>query len=228
MTNCMTSTPANTWTRAPGTPSLLLLTRIIYVLCTTLGSTEAIYFIEYIMEHISQQLATDSINIKQLNYYKNGDTTITNQTLTYCNIADLTKQLLASATYADRVKDIVTFNQSNRWRKRGISVVPVKYGSIWNGNQYGILISIFHGDGSVAVAHAGSEMGQGINTKVAQVVARELGIPLEMVHNRPLNTMINPNATSTGGSVTSELVCLVSAEDGFNWLASFVMISTQI
>ncbi|OQV18343.1 Xanthine dehydrogenase [Hypsibius exemplaris] len=191
MTNCKTNLPANTWTRAP-------------------GSTESIFFIEYIMEHIAQTLGKPSIDVKRANFYKNGDRTITGQPLKDFTLAELTDSFLTSASYRQRLQDAATFNLNNRWRKRGISVTPMKYGSTWNGNNFNCFISIFHSGGTVAVSHGGVEMGQGINTKVAQVVAYELGIPLDLVSIKPNFSLTNANANSTGGSVTSELVSLAA------------------
>lgn len=71
-------------------------------------------------------------------------------------------------------------------------------------------VAIYHRDGTVVVSHGGTECGQGINTKVAQVAAYTLGIRLDMVSVKPSNNVIGANAITTGGSVTSDLVCLVS------------------
>ena len=59
--------------------------------------------------------------------------------------------------------------QANRWRKRGLSVVPVRWGVDWRGGKYSSLVSVYHADGSVAVAHGGVEVGQGVNTKVREL-----------------------------------------------------------
>ena len=72
------------------------------------------------------------------------------------------------------------------------------------------LISVYGGDGSVSVAHNGIEMGQGINTKVAQCVAAELGIDVSMVKVKPVTNLTNPNGAITGGSAGSESNCAVS------------------
>ena len=70
-------------------------------------------------------------------------------------------------------------------------------------------VSIFHGDGSVAVSIGSIEMGQGLNTKVAQTTAHVLGIPLEMISIKPTNTLTSANDVVTGGSMGSEISCYV-------------------
>lgn len=97
----------------------------------------------------------------------------------------------------------------NRWRKRGISIVPMKY-PIDYFFGYPAYVAIYHMDGTVAVSHGGIECGQGINTKVAQVTAHALGIPLEMISVKANDNLISANSLATGGSMTSELVCFVS------------------
>lgn len=71
-------------------------------------------------------------------------------------------------------------------------------------------VAIYHRDGTVVISHGGTECGQGINTKAAQVAAYTLGIRLDMVSVKPSNNVVSANAITTGGSVTSDLVCLVS------------------
>ncbi|GAU94198.1 hypothetical protein RvY_06020 [Ramazzottius varieornatus] len=193
MTACKTNTPPNTWTRAP-------------------GSTEAIYFIEHVMEHIAKFLNKPSIDVKYLNLFKNGDKCITGQTIDNCNLTDLTQQFLKNVEYQKRFNAVQIFNKESRWRKKGISVTPMKYGVVWNSNLYNCFVTIFHNGGAVAVAHGGSEIGQGINTKVAQAVAYELGISMELISIKPNMSLTNANATSTGGSVTSELVTLAALD----------------
>ena len=95
-------------------------------------------------------------------------------------------------------------------------MVPMRYDhnlGMFNGLKYHCLISVFGGDGSVSVAHNGIEMGQGINTKVAQVVAFELGIDVSMVKIKAVTALTNPNGATTGGSAGSECNVLVSELD---------------
>ena len=120
--------------------------------------------------------------------------------------------LLSSADYEARLSAAQTYNAANKWKKRGMSLVPMRYDHFigdWIGVKFNCVISVYGGDGSVAVAHGGVEMGQGLNTKVAQVVAYELGIDVSMVKIKPVRTITNPNGFATGGSVGSESNCMV-------------------
>ncbi|XP_049767938.1 uncharacterized protein LOC126101302 [Schistocerca cancellata] len=168
-----TDIPSNTWCRAPGT-------------------TEGIAFTENIMEHIAKVLGKDAIEVKLKNLPKN-DT----------NIADMVPYWKNKSDYPNRVLAIQDFNKKNRWRKRGISIVPMKYRFDYLGNFHAI-VSVYASDGTVSVSHGGIECGQGINTKVAQVCAHALGVPLQFVSVKPSNVLTSPNNMVTGGSIASE------------------------
>ena len=90
------------------------------------------------------------------------------------------------------------------WKKKGISLVPIKYSHNYFGTKYNVQIAVYHDDGI--------EMGQGINTKVCQVVARELGVAMDMVRVKVTNNLTNPNGSVTGGSMGSECNCSVSCD----------------
>ena len=105
--------------------------------------------------------------------------------------------------------EILYFLQENIWQKKGISLIPIRYGHNYWGTRYHVNISVYQGDGSVAVTHGGIEMGQGINTKVAQVVASELGVDLDKVRVKPSNNFANVNGSVTGGGMGSECNCSV-------------------
>lgn len=111
--------------------------------------------------------------------------------------------------YQQRQEDIAEFNAKNRWIKRGLAVVPIQYFVISYGSMPAF-VAIYHHDGSVVVSHGGIECGQGINTKAAQVAAYALGIPLDLVSVRSMSNVISANATWTGASSTSDMVCHVS------------------
>lgn len=110
--------------------------------------------------------------------------------------------------YYDRKKKINNFNSKNRWIKRGIAITPMEWPLVSIGGLPAY-VAIYHRDGSVVISHGGTECGQGINTKAAQVAAYTLGISLDMVSVKATNNVIGANAITTGGSVTSDLVCYV-------------------
>jgi xanthine dehydrogenase/oxidase len=112
--------------------------------------------------------------------------------------------------YYKRKSEINEFNAKNRWTKRGIAVVPMRFHIEYFGSLHA-LVSVLHRDGSVAITVGGIEMGQGLNTKVAQSAAAILGIPLEKISIKPSNSTTAPNAIVTGGSIGSEVSCFVSA-----------------
>ncbi|XP_074027296.1 uncharacterized protein isoform X2 [Leptinotarsa decemlineata] len=171
-----TDNASPTWTRAPGT-------------------LEGLAAIESIMEHIARELNLDPTVVRLANLNKSKYPKI----LAYWN--DMT-------TWADietRKKSVQSYNEANRWKKRGMSLVPM----VWTLEiqlQFSALVSVFH-DGGVAVSHGGIEMGQGINTKVAQMCAYKLGITLDQVSIKPSYNVIAANSGITGGSLTTEVIC---------------------
>lgn len=112
------------------------------------------------------------------------------------------------AEYRERKTEIDKYNAANRWVKKGIAIVPMKYYMFYVGAMHGI-VSIYHGDGTVAISTGGVEMGQGLNTKVIQVASHVLGIPMDKFVIKPSNTLINPNDVGSVASVTSEISCYV-------------------
>jgi xanthine dehydrogenase/oxidase len=187
---CKTNLPANTSVRSP-------------------GSFPAIAIIESIVEHVAASINKDPLQVRLMNFYQKGDLTPTGQPLTYFNVDTLTSQLITSSNYRDRINEIKEFNKANRWKKRGISLTPVKWNVGWQGAGFNCFLSIYANDGSVSVSHGGIEMGQGIHTKVGQVCAYELNIPIELISIKHTDNFTNPNGSLSGGSITSELACQV-------------------
>uniref|UniRef100_A0A4D5RAG3 Xanthine dehydrogenase n=1 Tax=Scolopendra viridis TaxID=118503 RepID=A0A4D5RAG3_SCOVI len=183
----LSNAPSNTWTRGP-------------------GSAKGIFVTEVIMENIAKFLKKDPLDIKALNLKP---TVPKDGQILKSNIRDLYSQLRTDADIDKRLKDIQQFNESNRWKKKGLSIVPMEYGIHFEAFpfKYSAIVAIYTDGGSVAVSHGGIEMGQGINTKVAQVCARELGIPIDLVKVKSTNALINANGFPTGGSTTSEMNC---------------------
>uniref|UniRef100_A0A182S7D9 Indole-3-acetaldehyde oxidase n=1 Tax=Anopheles maculatus TaxID=74869 RepID=A0A182S7D9_9DIPT len=159
------------------------------------GMTEGIAMAETIMEHIAWITGVDPMQVRLRNMHKGSKFQI------------LMPQFREDVEYDKRKQAIDEFNAKNRWRKRGIAMVPMQYPLIYFGALHA-QVSIYAKDGTVSISHGGIEVGQGINTKAAQVAAFTLGIPLEKISIKPTNSMTSPNAVMTGGSMTSEVVCL--------------------
>ncbi|ESO95691.1 hypothetical protein LOTGIDRAFT_231915 [Lottia gigantea] len=191
--NCRTNKPPNTAARSP-------------------GSAPAMFIIETIMEHVAKTLKQDPLELRRVNLYQKGQKTPGGTTLTYCNIQPMVTQLESSADIATRKQQIETFNSANRWKKRGMSVMPLRFGIGWAGAQYNTLVTICNGDGTIAIFHGGVNVGQGINTKVIQVCAYELGVPMDIIRVKKTSSVSNSNSITTGGSITSELICMTVIE----------------
>eukprot|EP00794_Sanderia_malayensis_P005903 gene5903-6588_t len=187
---CKTNTPCNTFVRAPGTMA-------------------AAFAIEAIVDHVASFLGNKTPEeIQELNLYETGQVTINDRPFTDCFIRNVWKNLRMKSNFDDRKIQVAEFNKKNRWKKRGISLMPLKYDIGYLGFNFTALVSIYYADGTVAVSHGGVEMGQGINTKVCQVAAKWLNIPMELISIKPMTTITSPNSLETGASIASELNCL--------------------
>lgn len=165
--------------------------------CRAPGTTESIAMIENIMEHISRETLQNPVDVRLANIADDN------------KMKELLPDFLSECDYYNRYEEITEYNRVNRWRKRGIAVTPMQYHqSIFGANI--VHISVYHADGTVAVSHGGAECGQGIHTKVAQVTAHFLNIPLETVRIKEIENMHGANAGFTAGSLTSEAICFVS------------------
>merc|ERR1719204_410646 len=160
--------------------------------CRAPGSTQGHAIMETVMEHLAAASKTDPLTLREANMVDDP------------TLKEVLARLKDSSQFELRKRHVEDFNKRNLWRKRGISLVPLQYPHNQFGTRYTVNISVYHDDGSVAVAHGGIEMGQGMNTKVAQVVARELGVPMDIIRIKPRDNVSNPNATGTFGSMGSE------------------------
>ncbi|CAG0900815.1 unnamed protein product [Cyprideis torosa] len=184
-----TNTPSNTWTRSPGT-------------------TEGIAFAEHILERVAAAVNKDPLEVRRINFIQEGQRNGMGRIFKVKNELPMLLDLLEEkAQIKQRKQDIQKFNEANRWKKQGISVVPMLYPHDYVAMRFPVILSIYRKDGTVAVSHGGIEMGQGLNTKVAQATARELGVPLELVQVKPSNNLVAANSSVTGGSFGSELCC---------------------
>lgn len=171
------------------------------------GGPQGMFAGEHIIRDVARILKKDYLEIMSLNFYKEGDITHYNQKLDNIPIERCFQDCLKQSKYYEKKKEIEQFNRNNRWRKRGISLVPTKYGiafGVAHLNQAGALINIY-ADGSVLLSHGGVEIGQGLHTKMIQCCARALQIPTELIHISESATDKVPNTSPTAASVGSDL-----------------------
>lgn len=161
--------------------------------CRAPASTEAIAATEHMMEHIARVVGKDPLEVRLLNMNEKDKE----------QVGPMIENLSSSADFEMRKRAVETFNKENRWKKRGISLVPQKYPILFFGHFHA-MVSIYAHDGTVSISHGGIECGQGIHTKIAQTAAHTLGIDLDMVSVKPSNNFTAPNNMVTGGSITSE------------------------
>ncbi|KAL8614120.1 hypothetical protein ACOMHN_026337 [Nucella lapillus] len=176
--------------------------------CRSPGSVPSQFIMESIMEQVAKTLHKDPTQVRVLNLYQKGQTTAHGMKLDYCNIGPIVQQVKQTSDFDSRLQEVVEFNKANRWRKKGMSVVPTRFGLMWQGCHYSVLVAVYHSDGTIAIDHAGIEVGQGINQKVSQVCAYELDVPLSLIRVKKSSSMGNANSITTGGSITSELNAL--------------------
>ncbi len=173
------------------------------------GGPQGAIAIEIIIDNIARELGKDVLAIRKLNFYGKTDRNVTpyEQTVQDNVIHELVAQLEISSGYAKRKDAISSFNQTSPILKKGIALTPLKFGISFNVvhfNQAGALVHVYL-DGSILVNHGGTEMGQGINTKVAQVVANELGVSLEYVKSTATQTDKVANTSATAASTGADL-----------------------
>jgi xanthine dehydrogenase large subunit len=172
------------------------------------GGPQGIVFAERMMEAIAIQTGLDPLDVRKRNYYtKARDITPYGQKVVDNILPELTAELERTSDYRKRVKAIKTFNDQSPILKKGIALTPVKFGisfTLASLNQAGALVHVYT-DGSVQVNHGGTEMGQGLYTKVAQIVASEFGIPLDDVRITATTTDKVPNTSPTAASAGADL-----------------------
>ncbi|MCL4124357.1 UNVERIFIED_CONTAM: hypothetical protein GTU68_024351 [Idotea baltica] len=173
------------------------------------GGPQGVVAIERVIDQVAHHLGRDPLEIRRANFYQNGQTTPYHMTIEDSIIAPLVDQLAERSDYAKRRAAIDAENRANpdAILKRGIALTPVKFGisfTLTHLNQAGALVHIY-ADGSVHLNHGGTEMGQGLFTKVAQVAACEFGLPLDAIKITPTDTAKVPNTSATAASSGSDL-----------------------
>lgn len=184
----------------------------------TFGVMQSWTILETVIERVAFELTKKlgcqvlPEEIREKNMYRNGtpdsyDTTHLGQELDFCNIREMWDALKVSSNFVEREREVQAFNQKNRFRKRGIAMMPQKHGIAFTEprgslNSSSALVTVNMADGSVVIHQGAVEMGQGVHTKLAQLAANVLGIPLEWIritgNNSDCITNTPPTAASTG------------------------------
>ena len=173
------------------------------------GGPQGMFAIEYVIEDIARALGKDPLEIRRRNFYGKNDRNVTQyqQTVDDNIIDEIFDKLVADSNYEKRRAEIRRFNGESPVLRRGISITPVKFGISFTNtllNQAGALVHVYK-DGTVQLSHGGTEMGQGLYTKVAQVVADEFHIGVDRIRIMAADTSRVPNASATAASSGSDM-----------------------
>ena len=178
------------------------------------GGPQGMVGIERVIDQVAHHLGLDPLVVRQRNFYPhkfsaNGakGRTPYGQIVEDCILQDIVPRLAADADYDRRRAEIEVYNRAGGMIRRGIALTPVKFGISFNTtflNQAGALVHVYS-DGSVHLNHGGTEMGQGLNTKVAQIVAHEFQIDFAAVRITATNTGKVPNTSATAASSGTDL-----------------------
>ncbi|MEL6690154.1 MAG: xanthine dehydrogenase molybdopterin binding subunit [Pseudomonadota bacterium] len=183
------------------------------------GGPQGMVGIERVMDHVAHHLSLDPLRVRQANFYASGGppgevrgakklgTTPYGMEVTDSVIAELVEALAERSDYAARREAVAAWNAANPVLKRGIALTPVKFGisfTLTHLNQAGALVHVY-ADGSIHLNHGGTEMGQGLFQKVAQVAADRFGVGMEAVRITATDTAKVPNTSATAASSGSDL-----------------------
>lgn len=156
------------------------------------GTLESIATAESLIEQISYELSLDPLEVRLANLDETK----------HMALKELIEQVKTKGEYNERRTAVDKFNNENRWKKRGLRFALLRWTPPGTQN-FDVNMSVYHGDGSIAITHGGIEMGQGINTKAAQVCAYMLKIPVDKIKIKGNDTIAAPNGFISGGSLTS-------------------------
>ncbi|XP_038627933.1 xanthine dehydrogenase/oxidase-like [Tachyglossus aculeatus] len=185
---CKTNLPSNTAFRGFGGPQAMIIT-------------------ESWMSEVVMKCGRPPEEVRRLNMYEDGDLTHFNQKLEGFTLSRCWSECLESSQYHARRMEVEKFNRENRWKKRGLAIIPNKFGPGYEPsflNQGGALVHVYT-DGSVLLTHGGVEMGQGLYTKMIQVANRVLGIPMSKIYTCETSTRTVPNTSPTAASVSADI-----------------------
>ncbi|MCX4632169.1 xanthine dehydrogenase molybdopterin binding subunit [Streptomyces sp. NBC_01443] len=172
------------------------------------GGPQGMLVIEDIMGRCAPLLGLDPMELRERNFYRQGHSTPYGQRVLHPErISTVWRQVQDDARIADRRAEVEAFNAAHPHTKRALAITGIKFGISFNltaFNQAGALVLIYK-DGSVLINHGGTEMGQGLHTKMLQVAATTLGIPLHKVRLAPTRTDKVPNTSATAASAGADL-----------------------
>ena len=175
------------------------------------GGPQGMLGTEKVLDHIAQHLGFDPLAVRRVNFYADGgaedQTTPYLQPVTDGITQALTQRLVETSEYANRRAAIAKWNASQHILKRGIALSPVKFGisfTLTHLNQAGALVHVYQ-DGSIRLNHGGTEMGQGLFQKIAQVAASRFGVPLDAIKITATDTAKVPNTSATAASSGTDL-----------------------
>ncbi|RFU29765.1 hypothetical protein B7463_g6582, partial [Scytalidium lignicola] len=171
------------------------------------GGPQGMFIAETYMSEIADRLDIPVEKLREINFYKPLEETHFNQPLKDWHVPIIYKQVQEESSYVERREAVTKFNETHKWKKRGLALIPTKFGISFTAlflNQAGALVHIYH-DGSVLVAHGGTEMGQGLHTKMTMIAAEALGVPLSNVFISETATNTVANTSSTAASASSDL-----------------------
>jgi xanthine dehydrogenase/oxidase len=171
------------------------------------GGPQGMFICESMMSEVADKLGISVDKFREINLIYEGERTHFNQVLQDYHVPQMLKAVREEANFETRRQAVDEFNQRHRYKKRGLAMIPTKFGISFTAiflNQAGALVHIYH-DGSILLSHGGTEMGQGLHTKMCMIAAQELGVPLESVHISETKTDSVANTSSTAASASSDL-----------------------
>jgi xanthine dehydrogenase large subunit len=173
------------------------------------GGPQGMVGIEHVIDEIARHLRLDPLTVRKRNFYGKRSRNVTPYHMVVEDniIQELAAELERTGDYAARRKQVAAFNAGSTWIKRGLALTPVKFGisfTLTHMNQAGALVHVYT-DGSVQLNHGGTEMGQGLYLKIAQIVAAEFGIGLDRVKITATTTAKVPNTSPTAASAGTDL-----------------------
>ncbi|PIK60355.1 putative xanthine dehydrogenase/oxidase [Apostichopus japonicus] len=169
------------------------------------GTASGMVIQETILSHVAVTLGIPEEKIRELNFYKPTDVTHTYVSLKGWTLDRCWEICLQRSDFFTRKLAVEDFNKKNRWKKRGLSIAPVKYpiGMTKSVAESSALVHIYT-DGAVLISHGGIEMGQGLFTKMLQIASRTLRIPVEKIHCAETSTNTVANNAVTHGSIGTD------------------------